>query len=80
MTTNIRLIMEVVEHCERQGSPGAISLDFEKAFDSLNWDFMQNIMSKYGFGDFISHWIKILYNDPILLIKTMAGCQKRYQC
>ena len=77
MNTNIRLIMEIIEHCEMQGSPGAIiSLDFEKAFDSLNWDFMLTIMSKYGFGDFFSRWIKILYNDPLLLIKNNGWLSK----
>ena len=43
-------------------------LDFEKAFDSLNWHFMQKEVKKFGFGNFFSTWIKILYNDPSLMI------------
>ena len=50
MTTNIRLVSEIIELCETQGLPGAIiSLDFEKAFDSLNWNFIQKVVKKFGF-------------------------------
>ena len=38
---NARLILDMIEDCEKYNKPGAIiCLDFEKAFDSLSWDFM----------------------------------------
>ena len=78
MTTNIRLISEIIEVCEKQGLPGAIiSLDFEKAFDSLNWNFMQKVVKKFGFGNFFSTWITILYNDPSLVIKNNGWLSNR---
>ena len=41
VTTNIILVSEIIELCETQGLPGAIiSLEFEKVFDSLNWNLM----------------------------------------
>ena len=39
---NIRLIIDIIEHTKSQNLPGGISvsLDFQKAFDSLEWSIM----------------------------------------
>ena len=53
IATNIRLISDVIEKCEFENSPGSvIGLGFEKAFDSLSWEFMQKTVEKFGFGEF----------------------------
>ena len=38
-------------------------LDFEKAFDTLEWPFIEKTLQHYGFGPSIQKWIKTLYND-----------------
>ena len=51
--------------------PGAVvCLDFEKAFDSLDWKFMIKSLKRYGFGDYFTRWIKILYTSPTYCIKN----------
>ena len=35
-------------------------VDFEKAFDSLSWDYLLEIMSIMGFGSMWCRWIKEL--------------------
>ena len=47
-----------------------IFLDFERAFDSLEWTFMQNVVKKIGFGDSFLSWIKLLYSCPLLVVKN----------
>ena len=48
---NARLILDIIEDCKKHNNPGAIiCLDFEKAFDSLNWHFMFATLEKFGFG------------------------------
>ena len=37
-------------------------IDFEKAFDSLSWDFMLKCLKKFNFGDSFIPWVEILYN------------------
>jgi hypothetical protein len=38
-------------------------LDFEKAFDKLNWMFLQKSLSNFGFGAGFKKWVKVLYTD-----------------
>ena len=57
---NARLIMDIIENCEKSNTAGAIlCLDYEKAFDYLNWDFMLASLNKYGFGSNFIKWVKI---------------------
>ena len=38
-------------------------IDFEKAFDSIEWNFLFKCLKTFNFGDSLLHWIKILYTD-----------------
>jgi hypothetical protein len=36
-------------------------LDFEKAFDRIEWGFLFTALSKLGFSETWVHWVKTLY-------------------
>ena len=38
-------------------------MDIEKAFDSLDHDFLVNVLNKFGFGSNFISWIKLLLNS-----------------
>ena len=40
-----------------------LTVDFEKAFDSLNHKFLIAVLKKYGFGEDFIDWIKILLRN-----------------
>jgi hypothetical protein len=44
-------------------------LDFEKAFDSLDWSFLQKVLQAFNFGDSFCRWIEVFYKD----IKTLVS-------
>ena len=74
---NARLINDIIENCEGKNLPGAIvCLDFEKAFDSLDWSFMIKSLKRYGFGDYFTRWIEILYTSPTYCIKNNGWISK----
>ena len=49
----------------------------EKAFDSLDHNFLISTLKKYGFGQNFTLWIKILLNDHELCVIN-GGKTKKY--
>ena len=48
---------------ENCSSGAIINLDWEKAFDRVNWVFLINIMKRLGFPDFIIKWVLTLHTN-----------------
>ena len=60
----IRLIDSVVNYTATKSIPGLLLfLDFEKAFDTLEWSFIQKALISFGFGTSIVQWFKTYYNN-----------------
>ena len=61
---NIRLIFDIMEQTKVNNIPGIlISVDFKKAFGSLEWSCIQSTLQKFNFEDSLRKWIKIFYTD-----------------
>jgi exonuclease III len=61
---NLRLIYDIIHHLNTTNKPGLlISIDFEKAFDSVSWKYMKNVLQEFGFKESIIRWISAFYND-----------------
>ena len=59
-----RLISDIIEITEIRKIEGfLVTMDIEKAFDSLDHNFLISTLEKYGFGQNFILWIKILLND-----------------
>jgi len=60
----IRTIDDVVDYTKRNCLPGIlIATDFEKAFDTLDFNFLIRTLHKFNFGPSFLHWIRTLYKD-----------------
>ena len=60
-TTRIR---DIMYYSGTQNLTGAvINIDWEKAFDRVNWDFLRKVLMKMKFPAFIIQWIATLYTD-----------------
>lgn len=51
---NTRIIYDMLHLAEENNVPGLLLLiDFEKAFDSLSWSFIQKTLTYFNFGESI---------------------------
>ena len=61
---NIRLVLDMIAYTNARNIPGLMLLaDFEKAFDKLEWEFLFQALSFFGFGDDFIKWIRVMYSD-----------------
>ena len=60
---SIRSIWDVMEFTKQKNISGILlALDFEKAFDSLEWSYLLQVLELYNFGPSFLQWIKTLYS------------------
>ena len=61
---NIRLALDVIEYVNDNDLSGMMFLiDFEKAFDKLEWSFIFKTLKQFNFGDDLIKWVKVFYNN-----------------
>ena len=61
---NVRLIADIIECTDSLDISGiALFLDFKKAFDSLEWNFILKAFKTFGFGPPLIQWVKTFYNN-----------------
>ena len=61
---NIRAIEDLLYQTEALNIPGLIiCVDFRKAFDSIDWTFLELTLEKFNFGPSLIQWIRTFYTD-----------------
>ena len=61
---NIRLLSDIMEYLDAKKNSGLLLfIDFEKAFYSLEWDFMNKALKSFNFGPNVKRWITFFYKD-----------------
>ena len=59
-----RTISDVMDFTKARDYKGIMTaIDFEKAFDSVNWNFLSKALESFGFGESFRAWIKTFYNN-----------------
>ena len=59
-----RLVYDLMQFTEEKDIPGLlVSIDFQKAFDSISWTFIYQTLKFLGFKPNFIKWIKLFNND-----------------
>lgn len=61
---NIRTVSDLMFMTRNENIGGIlIGIDFKKAFDSVNWNFLTNTLKHYNFGSSFIKWVSLLYKN-----------------
>ena len=65
ISENTRLIYDIISYLDSKNIPGLLFLiDFEKAFDSIEWAFIEYTLKSFNLGNNFIRWFNILYKYP----------------
>ena len=74
---NTRSILDIMEYTKVEKLPGLLSfIDFEKAFDSLEWNFLEKCLENFG-PDF-RRWVHIFYKDVQSCVLNNGLCSHHF--
>lgn len=61
---NIRSILDIMSFTRAKNLPGILLfIDFEKAFDSLEWHFLKKSLELFNFGPDLIRWVNSFYKN-----------------
>ena len=60
----VRSILDIMEFTDEENIPGIlIFIDFKKAFDTLEWQYLFNCLKAFNFGPNLIAWVKTFYQN-----------------
>ena len=69
--SNIRLVSDVIDYYDLTNKSGILlMLDFQKAFDTIEWRFLFKTLEFFNFGPSFITWIKTIYHRPEACLKN----------
>ena len=79
ITESVRLIQDIIETADLDDEPGAIIfVDQQKAFDRIEWGYLDLCLKKYGFGPKFCNCISMLYKHGQSCINTNGFLSKYF--
>lgn len=67
---NIKRTLHIMDHIRQHKVKAMIlSLDAEKAFDSVSWQYLYKVLNKFGFNELAINAIKAIYDNPTAKLK-----------
>lgn len=76
---NICRLFNILYSTSESSTPEIIiSMDAEKVFDRLQWDYLLYALHKFNFGNSFINWVKLLYTNPLALVCTNGLYSKSF--
>ena len=79
-SNNIRRVLNIMSHAKtKQQSSMLLSLDAQKAFDRVDWVYLNHTLEKMGFHTKFIDWVKVLYLDPKSRVRVNGCCSQFFK-
>ncbi|KAK2656639.1 hypothetical protein Ddye_009691 [Dipteronia dyeriana] len=71
---------EIIHHWKKSKDGGlVVKLDFEKAYDSLDYNYLDNILSDIGFGEKWREWMSYFISTPSFLVLVNGSLSRQFR-
>lgn len=78
---NVRRVVHLVHIMKQRAIPGLlVSLDIQKAFDTVSWDYLQYVPQRWNFGPCLRSWVASLYHSPSTQVSYSGYFSSAFQC
>jgi len=75
---NLRRLFNIIYNKENVKTC-VISLDAQRAFDQIEWKYMNAALKKFGFGSEFVKWIEMIYAHPVASVITNQDVSNPFQ-
>ena len=63
---NTRLLYDTIDYCHTQNIDGLlVVVDYAKAFDTIEWNYVDQCLNLFNFGEGLINWIKSLRTNSV---------------
>jgi hypothetical protein len=77
---NIRRTLNVITCAKKNKQTSMlISFDAQKAFDTVNWDFLYRTLSAMGFHSEFINWVRVIYKNPKSRVRVNGCCSEFFE-
>ena len=60
----VRTVADIIYLTKYKNTPGLLmNIDFEKAYDSIDHEFLKKVMKSFNFRESIQRWVCTFYNN-----------------
>jgi hypothetical protein len=67
-----------MHYTEEENIPGLLLLiGFEKAFETVSWDFIDNVLTFFNFGSSVKKWVSLFRSDIISVVNQGGDLSDR---
>ncbi len=68
---NVRRLMNILySRYDSRQNVAILSIDAEKAFDQIEWNYITSVLQEFDLGESFSLWVKMLYAKPRASVLT----------
>ena len=78
---NVLISQEIIHSCQTRNQPGVIvKVDFEKAYDTIHWEYLLEVLKLRGFSDTWINWISAWLHSSQSCINVNGELTQYFYC